>query len=252
MKKNATPKLDAAWWNDSAPKALSGLGPLVKALRVHAKAAEAHRADATDKTQQAVIGSLDGVEESADNLSDEIEKLLKRGSKAGGSPVDPDDLAHTSQALKKFSKVIATTRVAATKAGHGADNTDHDSLLTDEEAYGDYLRTQLRRLKIIPLNFAFASGDPAESSRLLFHRSKSGKKLMLILRKATGIKRATWGIAKPHPEKKGVILLELWGKQLPGIKLRAMKLLKAFKPLPYSKVAIVVGEDEVDDISDEG
>lgn len=248
MKKNATPKLDAAWWNDNAPEGLAGSTTLVKALRAHIKAAEAHRDDPTDKTQQAVIGSIGAVEESADDLADEIGKLLKRGPRGGRSDVDPDDLANTSQALKKFSKLIAASRAAAIKAGHDADEADHDSILEDDEAYGVYLRTHLRLMKIIPLHFAFVPGRSPEESRFLFHRIKGGKKLMLALKKATGIKRATWGTAKPHPDSKGKMVLELGGKQLPAMKMRITKLLKAFKPLPYGKATIAIGGDEVEDI----
>ena len=69
-----------------------------------------------------------------------------------------------------------------------------------------------------------------------------------MVKKATGIKRGTWGTAKPHPDSKGTMILELGGKQLPAMKMRITKLLKAFKPLPYGKASIVVGGDEVDDI----
>ena len=248
MKKNATPKLDAAWWADNAPDGLAGSTTLVKALRAHTKAAEAHRDAPTDKTQQAVIGSIDAIETSADDLADEIAKLLKRSPRGGRSDADPDDLANTAQALKKFSKLIAASRAAAMKAGHGADEADHDSILEDDEAYGEYLRAQLRLMKIIPLNFAFVPGRSPEESRFLFHRIKGGKKLMLSLKKATGIKRGTWGTAKPHPDSKGTMILELGGKQLPAMKMRITKLLKAFKPLPYGKATIEVGGDEVEDI----
>ena len=71
---------------------------------------------------------------------------------------------------------------------------------------------------------------------------------MLSLKKATGIKRGTWGTAKPHPDSKGTMILELGGKQLPAMKMRITKLLKAFKPLPYGKATIEVGGDEVEDI----
>ena len=42
--------------------------------------------------------------------------------------------------------------------------------------------------------------------------------------------------------------IELGGKQLPAMKMRITKLLKAFKPLPYGKATIEVGGDEVEDI----
>ena len=44
------------------------------------------------------------------------------------------------------------------------------------------------------------------------------------------------------------MILELGGKQLPAMKMRITKLLKAFKPLPYGKATIEVGGDEVEDI----
>jgi hypothetical protein len=69
-----------------------------------------------------------------------------------------------------------------------------------------------------------------------------------VICNTTGIKRATWGTAKPDPDSKGTMILELGGKQLPAMKMRIAKLLKAFKPLPYGKASIVVGGDEVDDI----
>jgi hypothetical protein len=250
MKNNASPKLDASWWHDHAPEGLSGSNALVKALRTYTKASETHRDAPTDKTQRAVLDSIETIEESANDLAHEVGTLLKRGSRGRRSDVDPDDLANTAQALKKLSKLIAAGRASAVKAGHGADEADHDSILEDADAYGDYLRAHLLRLKIVPLNFAFVPGRSPEESRFLFHRIKGGKKLMLSLKKATGIKRATWGTAKADPERKGTMVLEIGGKQLPAMKMRITKLLKAFKPLPYGKAVIAVGGNEVEDIAE--
>jgi len=60
----------------------------------------------------------------------------------------------------------------------------------------------------------------------------------------------TFGTIIEDTEREGFLKLTLEGKQLPGLRKKADRLLKNFKPLPYQHVILVVNGQEVDDIAD--
>jgi hypothetical protein len=123
--------------------------------------------------------------------------------------------------------------------------------LAGEDEYRAYLVAATKRLRSSgKANFGLVLGKKREEHRIMLHPAKSAKSLASSLAGETGLHAMTWGTAQPSPDRATTMLLVLEGRQLAGIKKKAEQMLKVFKPLPFAKVALLVGGAEVDDLAD--
>lgn len=123
-------------------------------------------------------------------------------------------------------------------------------LLSDEGAYGKYLRKQLLRVVKKPQNFAAGVGRAVTDHRVLFHTSKDGKKLVSTLKDQTELKKFAWGLAAASPDEQTTLTLALDSNPVGGLKKKFEQLLKYFKPLPFDTVVLMVDGEIVPDLPD--
>ncbi|MGE0385112.1 MAG: hypothetical protein AB7Q97_10310 [Gammaproteobacteria bacterium] len=252
MKKNAVPQLTAAWWKSNQPDGPQSCKGLEKALTEYEIASK--RAS-SGKGAEAVVDALDEVDKAIDKVADEASKLIKSKKKG----LDPDDLQYTVDALGKMSRLVADARKTASaaaekEADEGEDADDEadapDGLLNDAEAYKKYLVKSLRRCATARLKFAIGLGKKAPDHRMMFHKSKEGRSLSNIIKKETGVQNLTWGVAFATKDEPRILQLQIEGKQLPGMKLKCVRFLKKYKPLPMDNVRLLLEGKEVADLPD--
>lgn len=255
MNKNANPELSAKWWSANLPDGLDSAKDLEKAVAdAEAARGKLDKEPAAEAHLAAVLKALAHVEAIARKAQDEAARLVKSPPKKGKATAE--DYQATADVLKKFGKALDTARAAATElAGKAAaaaqdDEEDGGGMLGDEEAYKRYLKKLMGKLGSRSMNFAFGMGTDASEHRFLFHGSRSGSSLMADLKKGTALKRYAWGVAGAHAERAGTLVLALESPQAPGLRSKAGKLLKVFKPLPFDTVLLMVEGQEVADIAD--
>lgn len=248
MKKNAKPQLESAWWKVNQPKGLNTATELGKALANYERAAALHKKSKSEESYQACANCLDLVDKATAKAQKEALALIKKPPQKG--PFDADDIKNTVDALKKYSKYVALARSEQQSYIEDDEEAeDEGNLLTDPAAYGGYLKKNLKKALRAPLNFAIGLiGSQGEDQRMLFHKSKAGKVLAVNIKKETGIKKLSWGVVGADTDDSGTMVLALDGKRLPGMAIKAKKMLKAFKPLPFSEVKLIVDGEEVADL----
>jgi tetratricopeptide (TPR) repeat protein len=250
MKKNATPQLTSSWAKE-LPDGLSESKALEKALSDYESALKALEKTGSDDSHLAAIKALGAIEASAKKAQAEAEKALKSPPKdPKKAKFDAEDFQNTVDALKKIGKVVETARkdtAGLRKEEKDDEEEDDKTLLTDPKAYQGYLKKMLKRLKQKPMNFAIGLGKKPEDTRFMFHKAKPGKSMISAIKAETDLKKLTWGIAGAHGEKPNILVLALEGPQAPGIKKKAEKLFKVFKPLPFNKILLMVEGEEVED-----
>ncbi|MGE0384041.1 MAG: hypothetical protein AB7Q97_04875 [Gammaproteobacteria bacterium] len=251
MKKNAAPQLSSSWWKSNRPEDVASADDLDKALTAYEKALASFAKAQSTQSLAGLGEALAGVEAAAEKVVAECEKALK-GRK---TKVDAEDAQNTVDALKKLDKVIAAARKdAAGKVKEDDEGEEEDAeadgLLNQEERYGKYLRQVMRKLKNAPMAFGLALGKKPEQHRMLFHKSKQGEALATVVKKETKLTAVTFGVAGGHVERPNVLVLNLDGRQLPGLGKKSRDFLKYFKPLPFESVMLMSGGKEVEDLPD--
>jgi hypothetical protein len=134
--------------------------------------------------------------------------------------------------------------------GVPGDETEPD--VPDEAAdYAPYLRKQLNTLRTAgSAGFGVVLGKQPDAHRLALHRTKAPRGLGAELTRQTGLQQASWGTAEPHPDKAGTMLLHLEGKNLPGLRKKTERMLKAFRPQPFQRVLLMEGAAPAEDLAD--
>lgn len=113
------------------------------------------------------------------------------------------------------------------------------------------IRKLIRKVPQKDLLFAFASAGKPEDCKLVLKRKGNPKTLGMLVKKESGIPKVTWGIASQADDDRDVLVLDIMGKQLPGMEKKAKKLLKIQKLLPFKKIRLAKGGIEVEDLPEE-
>ncbi len=236
MKKGEQPNFSARWWKSSQPKGLKSADRLEDALEDYETAKKKLEAGGDADAVKSAKAALGGVETAVSAVTSEAAKDKK-------SP----EMAITVDVMKKFARLY---RVEEAWIEDQAEEDD-DSAFADPDAYHEYLIGAMKRLRSSgTMNFGFVLGKKAEDHRLAVHRSKGAKALANTLVKETGLHAMTFGTAMPDENRAGVLVLVLEGRQLPGMQKKGARMLKKFKPLPFTKLAVMVDGQEVEDLDD--
>jgi hypothetical protein len=236
VKKGEQPDLSARWWKSSQPKGLKSADRLEDALKAYETAKKKLEAGGDADAVKSAQAALGGVETAVSAVTSEAAKDKK-------SP----EMAITVDVLKKFDRLYRLEE--AWIEDHA--EKDDDSAFADPDAYHEYLIGAMKRLRSSgTMNFGFVLGKKAEDHRLAVHRSKGAKALANTLVKETGLHAMTFGTAMADDNRAGVLVLVLEGRQLPGMQKKGARMLKKFKPLPFTKLAVMVDGQEVDDLDD--
>jgi len=238
MKKGMTFLFEAKWWAINQPKGLKSGGDLESALKAYESAkGKLEKSDDADreKAAGAARAALDGVDKAVD-------AVIKEASRAKGNA----EMEITVEVLKKFGG-----KRDVEKNWIDEQVASDDNMFASPDVYRKYLLTQCKRLRSSgEMNFGLVLGKKAEEHRLALHKAKSAKALGNMLVKETGLHQFTFGVATPSEERAGVVVLWLEGRQLPGIAKKGARMLKKFKPLPFTKLVLMVDGQEVADIDD--
>ncbi len=245
MKKNAQPVFEAKWWDTNQPKGISKGRDLKSALEDYEKARATLEKSGKEDDLKPCIVAIGKVRQAVEMVISEADKLKKAPPKGA----DAEDLGNTVDALKKFARM------------YDSEKSDLDKLVKEEEEEGDtfsdagkYKKYLLKMLRKAgggePLNFGLVLGKTGGDHRMAISKSKGGQGLARQVMESTGLHIMTFGTLMEDKDSPEFIKLNLEGKQLPGLKKKADRMLKVFKPLPYSQVILMVGGVEVDDLAD--
>ena len=258
MKKGEQPDLSAKWWKDSQPKGLKTAGKLDDALKDYDGAKRKLQQAGDAEAGAAANGALDAIESAAKAVSAEA-----------GKAKNVPEMDWTVDALKKLDRLIAAERKFV-----GENIEDDDGMFSDPDVYHEYLMKSLKRLRSAgQMNFGVVLGKKAEDHRLAVNKAKGGKGLAGMLARETGLHAMTFGIALTPKaageieaeqnegesqddgegmgdERSSVLILQLEGRQLPGLKKKLTKMLKRFKPVPFKSVKLMVDGKEAEDLDD--
>ncbi len=233
MKKGEQPELSARWWKSSQPDGLRSAGRLEDALKDYAAAHHRFEGDSGEPQAEAASEALDAVAAAARAAIAEAGKI--KGSQ---------EMEWTVDALKKFDRPIGAARKWIEERTEEAD----DSEFGDPEIYHDYLLIALKRLRGSgQMNFGIVLGKTAQDHRLALHKGKSGKALAAMLVKQTALHQMTFGIARTDANRGDVMLLDVEGRDLPGLAKKGTRMLKRFKPLPFKQLKLSPDDKDLDD-----
>jgi hypothetical protein len=240
MKKGEQPQFSARWWKSSQPKGLKSADGLESALRAYETTKTKLESSGEEADAKAAGGALDGIDKA-------VKAVLSEASKTKGNA----EMDATVDCLKKFDRGSTQERKWIEEHTKAKGDDDDDSSFADPDAYKTYLITVMKRLRSSgEMNFGFVLGKKAEDHRIALHKSKSAKALGTMLAKETGIHLMTWGIARSSEDRAGEMVLELEGRQIPGMGKKGARMLKKFKPLPFKKLVLLVDGQEVADVDD--
>lgn len=127
---------------------------------------------------------------------------------------------------------------------------DPTGMLDDEKTYRKYLLRMMKKLLKAPLYFAMGLGRHPGEHRIIFHKSHTGKKLLLTLKDETELRKFAWGFAGAHSAERSTLTLALEGPLIAGLKKRGELFLKYFKPLPFDTILLMVDGEPVADLPD--
>jgi hypothetical protein len=245
MKKNAQPEFSSKWWSTNQPKGLTKGRALESALDDFEKArATLQKSGSEDDVKPAVI-AIGKVRQAVEMAMSEADKLKKSPPKGA----DAEDLGNTADALKKFARLYDTEKAELDKLVK--EDEDDNNVFSDPDQYKKYLLKGLRKAGGgDPMNFGLVLGKTGGDHRMALSKSKGGQSLGRQVMEATKLRVMTFGTLIEDPDRPNFIKLNLEGKQIPGLKKKADRMLKTFKPLPYSQVILMVNGEEVDDIAD--
>lgn len=236
MKKGEQPELSARWWTRSQPQGLRSAGRLEEALKQYDSTRRKFESDSGEAEAEAVSEALDSVAAAA-------KAVIAEAGKAKGAP----ELEWTAECLKRIDRPIAAARKWVLVQTEDA----ADGEFGDPELYHEYLLTALKRLRgSAAMNFGLVLGKKAEDHRLALHKSKSAKALAAVLVQETGLHQMTFGIARADAKRGDVMVLDLEGRQLPGLAKKGTRMLKRFKPLPFKQLKLALAGRDVDDVDD--
>ncbi len=236
VKKGEQPEFSAKWWKGSQPKGLKSASKLDDALKDYDDAKKKLEQAGDADAAKAARDALGGIETAA-------KAVVAEASKAKNTP----EMDWTAESLKKFDRLYAPEQAWIEQHTEQSD----EGVFADPEAYHTYLTASLKKLRTGgEMNFGFVLGKKAEDHRLALHRSKGSKALANTLVKETGLHAMTFGVATPSEERPGVMVLALDGRQLPGMGKKGARMLKKFKPLPFTKLVMMVDGQEVEDLED--
>jgi len=237
LKKNEQPEFSARWWKTSQPKGLKTAPRLESALKDYEIAK--HKLEQKGEPELA-----EKAEDALDEIPPAVKQVIAEASRIKNSP----EMDATIDTLKKFDRACDTEEdwiEAHTKK-------DDKGTFKNQEEYQSYLRTGLKRLhRGGEMNFAFVLGKKPEEHRLALHRSQGAKALATLLMKETGLHAMTFGTAAGDERRGDTLCLTLEGRQLPGMKKRGELMLRAFKPLPFLKLVVLVEGQEAADTDGE-
>ena len=124
-----------------------------------------------------------------------------------------------------------------------------EPVLQDE--YRPVLLRQLKRLKATGrAGFGMVLGKRATEHRLLMAPNRPARSLAGTLARQTGLQIMTWGEVAPHADRPATLQLSLEGQHLPGLCKKGARMLRAFRPLPFSHLVLVRDGAEVADMPD--
>ncbi|MGH7040604.1 MAG: hypothetical protein ACREFY_00550 [Acetobacteraceae bacterium] len=236
MKKGEQPELSARWWKASQPDGLRSAGRLEDALKDYETARRKFEADSGEPQAEAASEALDAIGSAVKAVNTEV-------AKAQGGP----ELEWTADCLKKFDRLINAARKWIDERTEEADEGEFGA----PEIYHEYLLLALKRLRGSgEMNFGLVLGKTAEDHRLALHKAKSAKALAGILVKQTGLHQMTFGIARTDEKRGDVMVLDIEGRQLPGLAKKGTRMLKRFKPVPFKQIKLAMGGRDVDDLDD--
>lgn len=232
MKKGEKPEFSAKWWKDSQPKGLKSAAKLESALKDYETARHKLESSGSGEDADDATAALKEIDIAA-------KAVIAEAKKAKNAP----EMDFTVACLDKLD---------TKKEQDEVDGLVEDGMFSDPEVYHHYLITALKRLKTAgEMNFGFVLGKKAEQHRIALKKNKSGKALASMVANETGMRQMTWGTAKPDPDEgNGAMLLTLEGKQLAGLAKKGERMLKKFKPLPFTKIRLFVEGKEVQDLAD--
>jgi hypothetical protein len=245
MKKNAQPVFEAKWWDTNQPKGINKGRDLKSALDDYEKARATLQKSGKEDDLKPCIIAIGKVRQAVEMVISEADKAKKSPPKGA----DAEDLGNTVDALKKFARM------------YDSEKSDLEKLVKEEEEEGDvfsdpakYKKYLLKMLRKAgggePLNFGLALGKSGGDHRMAISKSKGGQGLARQVMDSTGLHTMTFGTLMEDKDSPEFLKLNLEGKQIAGLKKKADRMLKIFKPLPYSQVILMVGGVEVDDIAD--
>lgn len=244
MRKNATPEFDAKWWDTNQPKGLTKGKALSSALDDYKSAKDKlAKSGSEDDVRPAVI-AMGKVRQAVEAVISEADKMKKAPPKGA----DADDLGNTVDALKKFNRLFDSEKAELDKLVK--EDEDDDNVFKDPDGYRKYLLKGLRKVPGATLNFGLVLGKKGGDHRLALSKTKGPQGLGRQVMEATGIHIMTFGTMTEDDQRDGFLKLNVEGKQLPGLKKKVDRMLKTFKPLPYTHVVLLVNGEEVDDIAD--
>lgn len=262
MKRNSIVQLSPAWWRDNEPKGLTHGKEFAKALAEHEVAHLALKKTGAQAALDACVKALATMDTVAAKILAEANKLAKTPPKDPKKPThDTEEMGWTADAFKKIDKVLDDARAQAKAALKPTappaappppeKEPDDKSVLGSEDAFKQYLKTQLMQLRKGPMNMAIAPGKDPLDTRALLHRTNTGRSLAARLAKETGIKKVTWGVATASTEDASAIVLTVEGPKVSGLKKVGERMLKTFRPQPFSTLTVMVEGKEDQSEEDE-
>jgi peptidoglycan hydrolase-like protein with peptidoglycan-binding domain len=146
---------------------------------------------------------------------------------------------------------VATAAAPSAASNGKADGKSDDDDDADDMFDPEVLRRRARKLCRAPFRFALALAGKAEDCKLVLQRKGNPKVLGQALKKQTNLPKVTWGMASAAEEDEQVLVLEIQGKQLPGMAKKGKKLLKLHKLMPFRQIRLIVDGAEVEDLPDD-
>jgi hypothetical protein len=248
-------ELAPAWWKKARPDGLGGAAEkFADALEAHARARKALAARPDARRIAAAEAALDALEDAGRAVAAEA----KAGAKAARDKADATALKQTAAAMgRPLARALAEAREVLGELAEAAEAGEFG----EAEAHAAYLRRLAPRLRRHSFNFALAvpSSDPAEI-RIMLDRKKAGRTLMGRLRKATGARRLTFGVAGMqglaqelghHDVAARTLVLKVEGRQIPGLAKRVRLMMRAMKLSQFARVR-VIGEGIEEDATEDG
>jgi hypothetical protein len=266
MKKGMNPELDAKWWKTNQPKGLtaSKAKALEDSLGDYDTAKGKLQKSGSEEDLKAAVMVIGKIRSAVEACMSEAEKFKKSPPKGA----DAEDLGFTADALKKFltQKLLDNAKSDLEKLLKD-DDDDDDNVFKNAADYKKYLLKNLRKAgnAVLPdrpvdapdnwepgggLNFAIVLGKKAGDHRMAISKTKGGGGLDRMLKEQTGLHVSTFGMLFQDKDDAESVVLNLTGKQLPGLGKKIDRMFKAFKPLPHTHAVLMVGGKEVEDLAD--
>ncbi|MBQ0944310.1 hypothetical protein KAK07_13280 [Ideonella sp. 4Y16] len=257
MKKSSSFQLSASWWRAEGPECLGSGKDLEKALAAYEAAQKQLDKSPDAKALDAVERQLDEIDALARKLVGEAEKLLKSPPKdPKKAKFDADEVQFTIDALKKAGKLTDAARQSAQKLAEAeadedeSDDEEDKSVLGDEKAYRAYLTRLLKMAAKDTMFYAIALAKKPGESRMLLHRTRSGKSLAATLRKQTDLKKIAFGECVADADDPTTLQMLIEGTPVSGLGRSTERLFHAFKPQPFKKVVLFAGGEVIEDAID--